>query len=129
MIIFSYTMVIMVVLECLVRRTANQNSFCGSHVMQYGDLKLSAENLFLHSCMYPANDNQSFVDNNAVQLSSKAVYQPDANLLHFWHKFIKAPEGSLRKFEAQKELADAMTHRTHIDSSIKLIGSNPPHAF
>ncbi|XP_022865384.1 vacuolar-processing enzyme-like isoform X2 [Olea europaea var. sylvestris] len=86
MIIFSYTMVIMVVLECLVRRTANQNSFCGSHVMQYGDLKLSAENLFLHSCMYPANDNQSFVDNNAVQLSSKAVYQPDANLLHFWHK-------------------------------------------
>ncbi|KAL2544965.1 Vacuolar-proCES [Forsythia ovata] len=74
------------------RRTANQNSYYGSH------------------------------DNNALQLPSKAVNQRDADLLHFWHKFSKAPEGSVRKFEAQKQLADAMAHRTHIDSSIKLVG-------
>ncbi|CAI9755698.1 unnamed protein product [Fraxinus pennsylvanica] len=52
----------------------------------------------------------------------QAINQCDADLLHFWHKFIKAPEGSLRKFEVQKQLADAMAHRTHIDSSIKLVG-------
>ncbi|XP_022872058.1 vacuolar-processing enzyme-like [Olea europaea var. sylvestris] len=104
------------------RRTANQNSYYGSHVMQYGDLKLSVENLFLYMGTNPANDNHSFVDNNALQLSSKAVNQRDADLLHFWNKFLKAPEGSVRKFEAQKQLANAMAHRTHIDSSIKLVG-------
>lgn len=37
-------------------------------------------------------------------------------------QFRKAPEGSSRKFVAQKQLAEAIAHRTHIDSSIKLIG-------
>ncbi|CAI9755699.1 unnamed protein product [Fraxinus pennsylvanica] len=39
------------------RRTANQNYFYGSHVMQYGELKLSVENLFLYMGANPANDN------------------------------------------------------------------------
>lgn len=32
-----------------------------------------------------------------------------------------APEGSTRKFTAQKQLAEVMAHRTHIDSSIEHI--------
>ncbi|CAI9774044.1 unnamed protein product [Fraxinus pennsylvanica] len=39
------------------RRTANQNYFYGSYVMQYGELKLSVENLFLYMGTNPANDN------------------------------------------------------------------------
>lgn len=73
------------------RRTANQNSGYGSHVMQYGDLKLSVENLFLYMGTNPANDNHSFVGNNALQLSSKAVNQRDADLLHFWNKVCVTP--------------------------------------
>ncbi|CAA0838401.1 Vacuolar-processing enzyme gamma-isozyme [Striga hermonthica] len=110
--------------QLVKERTANGNSYYGSHVMQYGDLKLSLEDLFMYMGTNPANDNYTFVDNNnSLRLSfSKAVNQRDADLVHFWDKFRKAPEGSARKFEAQKQLVEAMAHRTHIDNSIKLIG-------
>ncbi|KAI3454123.1 hypothetical protein Pfo_010786 [Paulownia fortunei] len=108
--------------QLVKKRTANENSFYGSHVMQYGDLKLSLEILFMYMGTNPANDNFTFVDDNSLRPSSKAVNQRDADLLHFWDKFRKAPESSARKFEAQKQLAEAMAHRTHIDNSITLIG-------
>ncbi|GER32113.1 vacuolar-processing enzyme [Striga asiatica] len=110
--------------QLVKERTANGNSYYGSHVMQYGDLKLSLEDLFMYMGTNPANDNYTFVDNNnSLRLSfSKAVNQRDADLVHFWDKFRKAPEGSARKLEAQKQLVEAMAHRTHIDNSIKLIG-------
>nr|ALG36104.1 asparaginyl endopeptidase [Oldenlandia affinis] len=103
-------------------RTSNGNSAYGSHVMQYGDLKLSVDNLFLYMGTNPANDNYTFVDDNALRPSSKAVNQRDADLLHFWDKFRKAPEGSARKEEARKQVFEAMSHRMHIDNSIKLVG-------
>ncbi|KAL3633519.1 hypothetical protein CASFOL_022281 [Castilleja foliolosa] len=109
--------------QLVKKRTAHGNSYYGSHVMQFGDLKLSTEDLFLYMGTNPANNNYTFVDDNSLRLSSsKAVNQRDADLLHFWDKFRKAPEGSARKYEAQMQLAEAMAHRTHIDNSIKLIG-------
>ncbi|XP_027180211.1 vacuolar-processing enzyme-like [Coffea eugenioides] len=104
------------------KRTSSSNSAYGSHVMQYGDLKLSFEDLFLYMGTNPANDNYTFVDENSLRPSSKAVNQRDADLLHFWDKFRKAPEGSARKVEAQKQVVEAMSHRMHIDNSVKLIG-------
>ncbi|KAK6140770.1 hypothetical protein DH2020_025489 [Rehmannia glutinosa] len=108
--------------QLVKKRTANDNSYMGSHVMQYGDLNLSVESLFMYMGTDPANDNYTFVDDNSLRPSSKAVNQRDADLLHFWHKFRKAPEGSARKFKAQQQLTEAMAHRTHIDNSFKLIG-------
>uniref|UniRef100_A0A5B7AFE5 Putative Gamma vacuolar processing enzyme n=1 Tax=Davidia involucrata TaxID=16924 RepID=A0A5B7AFE5_DAVIN len=108
--------------ELVKRRTSVDNSDYGSHVMQYGDLKLSKDNLFLYVGTNPANDNYTFVDENSLWPSSKAVNQRDADLLHFWDKFRKAPEGSPRKIEAQKQFVEAMSHRMHIDNSIKMIG-------
>ncbi|CAK9145318.1 unnamed protein product [Ilex paraguariensis] len=108
--------------ELVKRRTANENSIYGSHVKQYGDLQLSKENLFLYIGTNPANDNYTFVDDNSLRLSSKTVHQRDADLLHFWHKFRKAPEGSDRKFQAQKQFAEAMSHKMHLDNSVNLIG-------
>ncbi|KAL0447413.1 UNVERIFIED_CONTAM: Vacuolar-processing enzyme [Sesamum latifolium] len=109
--------------QLVKKRTANENSYYGSHVMQYGDLKLSVDHLFSYMGTNPANDNFTFVDGNSLRLSSsRAVNQRDADLVHFWDKFRKAPEGSARKVEAQKQLAEAMAHRTHIDNSIQLIG-------
>lgn len=37
-------------------------------------------------------------------------------------QYSKAREGSVRKFEAQKEFVEVMAHRMHVDSSIKLVG-------
>lgn len=69
-------------------RTLNGNSAYGSHVMQYGDLELNADSLFLYMGTNPANDNFTFVDENSLKSSvpRRAVNQRDADLLHFWDK-------------------------------------------
>ena len=108
--------------ELVKRRTINDNSAYGSHVMQYGDIEQSKESLFLYLGTNPENDNFTFIDDNALRPSSKAVNQRDADLLHFWDKFRKAKEGSTRKIEAQKQFVEAMSHRLHIDHSVQLIG-------
>ncbi|KAL0742426.1 hypothetical protein Bca4012_083939 [Brassica carinata] len=38
------------------------------------------------------------------------------------YQYKKAPEGSARKAEAQKQFLEAMSHRLHVDNSILLIG-------
>lgn len=108
--------------ELVKTRTANDNSAYGSHVMQFGDVELNKETLYLYMGTNPANDNSTFVDNNSLRPTSKAVNQRDADLIHFWHKFRKAPEGSDRKTEAQKQFVEAMAHRMHLDHSMKLVG-------
>ncbi|KAM1725782.1 hypothetical protein ACFX12_016645 [Malus domestica] len=108
--------------ELVKMRTANDNSGFGSHVMQYGDVGLSKNNLFVYMGTNPANDNYTFLGENSLRPSSKAVNQRDADLLHFWHKYRKAPEGSARKIQAQKDFVEAMSHRMHIDQTMKLIG-------
>ena len=76
-----------IVLDLQVKkRTSNDNSAYGSHVMQYGDVPLSTENLFLYMGTNPANDNYTFVDENSLRPPSKAVNQRDADLVHFWEK-------------------------------------------
>ena len=37
-------------------------------------------------------------------------------------QYKKAPEGSSRKAEAQKQVLEAMSHRLHVDNSVLLIG-------
>ncbi|EPS65165.1 vacuolar processing enzyme-1b, partial [Genlisea aurea] len=109
--------------QVVKKRTANGDSYYGSHVMQYGELKLDLENLFLYLGTDPANDNYTFVEGNSLSTSpSGRVNQRDADLLHFWHKFWKAPERSSEKDEAQRRLAEVVSHRSHIDDSIELIG-------
>ncbi|KAJ1423458.1 Peptidase C13, legumain [Sesbania bispinosa] len=108
--------------ELVKERTMNGNSIYGSHVMQYGDIGLSKDNLFLYLGTNPANDNFTFVDKNSLVPPTKAVNQRDADLIHFWDKFRKAPEGSPRKAAAEKQVLEAMSHRMHIDDSMKLVG-------
>ncbi|KAK1266352.1 hypothetical protein QJS04_geneDACA002519 [Acorus gramineus] len=104
-------------------RTSNQGSYYyGSHVMQFGDIDLNTEKLFFYIGSNPTNDNHTFIEDNSLPSSSKAVNQRDADLLYFWNKFRKAPEGSPKKLKAQKLLFDVMAHRLHIDNSVELIG-------
>ncbi|XP_031482518.1 vacuolar-processing enzyme [Nymphaea colorata] len=108
----------------LVRdRTSNYNTYnLGSHAMQFGDLELTNEQLFLFMGSNPANENSSFVNGNNLPVYSTAVNQRDADLLYFWNKYRRMPEGSLEKVNAQKQLFDVMAHRMHIDNSMELIG-------
>ncbi|KAE9599954.1 hypothetical protein Lal_00045772 [Lupinus albus] len=103
-------------------RTINGNAYYGSHVMQYGDVELSKDFLYLYLGTNPANDNITFVDENSLRPPSKSVNQRDADLIHFWEKFRRAPEGSPRKIAAQKQILEAMSHRANVDNSVKLIG-------
>ncbi|KAK7352525.1 hypothetical protein VNO80_17947 [Phaseolus coccineus] len=108
--------------ELVKQRTMNGNSAYGSHVMQYGDIRLSKNNLSLYLGTNPANNNFSFLEQNSLVPPSKAVNQRDADLVHLWDKYRKAPVGSSRKSVAQKQILEAMSHRMHIDDSMKLIG-------
>nr|BAA76744.1 asparaginyl endopeptidase (VmPE-1) [Vigna mungo] len=108
--------------ELVKQRTMNGNSAYGSHVMQYGDVGLSKNNVSLYLGTNPANDNFPFREKNSLVPPSKAVNQRDADLVHFWDKFPKAPLGSSRKSVAQKQILEAMSHRMHIDDSVTLIG-------
>ncbi|CAI0409119.1 unnamed protein product [Linum tenue] len=107
--------------ELVKSRTSNDNSPYGSHVMQYGDMPLSKDMLAMYMGTNPANENFTFVDQNAIIPPVKAVNQRDADLVHFWDKYRKAPEGSARKTEAEKQVMEAMSHRMHVDNSMKLI--------
>ncbi|KAK5792490.1 hypothetical protein PVK06_033604 [Gossypium arboreum] len=102
--------------ELLKKRTINGNSAYGSHVMQFGDIGISMDNLFTCLGTNPADDNFKFVDGNSLLPSTKAVNQRNADL------YRKAPDGSVRKVEAQKQVMEAMSHRMHVDNSILLIG-------
>lgn len=54
--------------------------------MQYGDIELSKDSLFLYLGSNPANENFTFVGRNSLVPPSKAVNQRDADLVHFWDK-------------------------------------------
>ncbi|KAH9605251.1 hypothetical protein KSS87_019758 [Heliosperma pusillum] len=106
----------------LVKKRTGSDMFYGSNVMEYGDADLNKEKVYVYIGTNPANDNITGVDNNILPSSSSvAVNQRDADLLHFWHKLRKAPEGSSRKVEAQKKFSEAISHRVHLDDSIELI--------
>ncbi|CAL9075387.1 unnamed protein product [Musa textilis] len=105
------------------RTAVNDTYLFGSHVMEYGELELNMQNLFLYVGSNPANENATFIDDNSLSSFSKAaVNQRDADLIYFWHKYQKAREGSSHKLNAQKELLEVISHRLHIDNSIEFIG-------
>eukprot|EP00252_Welwitschia_mirabilis_P013946 TRINITY_DN3089_c0_g1_i7.p1 TRINITY_DN3089_c0_g1~~TRINITY_DN3089_c0_g1_i7.p1 ORF type:complete len:177 (+),score=18.04 TRINITY_DN3089_c0_g1_i7:212-742(+) len=71
-------------------RTSNHHTYSmGSHVMQYGDTKLSAEALSVFMGFDPANANATFQDAFPKSFKSKhieAVDQRDADLLYLWQR-------------------------------------------
>ncbi|KAF5741619.1 vacuolar-processing enzyme-like [Tripterygium wilfordii] len=112
--------------QVVKRRTAIDSLEYSSHVMQYGTKKLQRDSLFKYIGTNPVNDNFTFIDYNYPSAArsgktSVAPNQRDADLLHFWHKFQRAPEGSAKKIEAQKKLHEQISHRRHVDESINQI--------
>lgn len=68
-------------------RTAVHSTFSyGSHVMQYGSLKLNEQQLFSYIGTNPANDGNKFVEGNSLPTFTRSVHQRDADLVYFWQK-------------------------------------------
>lgn len=54
--------------------------------MQYGDLMLNKNALFSYLGTDPANENNTFVEENSLRPATKFTNQRDADLVHFWEK-------------------------------------------
>lgn len=54
--------------------------------MQYGEVELNLQKLFLFVGSNPANDNATVIDDNSLSFPKAAVNQRDADLVYFWHK-------------------------------------------
>uniref|UniRef100_A0A0D6QY07 Legumain prodomain domain-containing protein n=1 Tax=Araucaria cunninghamii TaxID=56994 RepID=A0A0D6QY07_ARACU len=108
-------------------RTSNSQTYeQGSHVMQYGDIPVSDEPLSIYLGFDPANANATFEDGLLQDFKNKdntAINQRDADLLYQWQKYKRSKADTPEKLEAAKELVESMTHRMHVDKSIKLIGN------
>eukprot|EP00249_Psilotum_nudum_P021335 c28073_g3_i2 orf=811-2310(-) len=118
-------------------RTSNHDTyFSGSHVMQYGNIKMDREELYTYMGFDPANENISTGSENQLLSSSLSpgfrifltgkksvgINQHDADLLYLWQKYEMANEGSSEKVDARLELVEEMSHRLHLDRSIDLLG-------
>jgi len=111
-------------------RASNHNTYkTGSHVLQFGDFGINVEELELYIGYDPKNENVSSPMLPRLELANSlegpkdnGVNQRDADLLHFWHKYHKAKEGSTRKAEAGLDLMRTVSHRMHIDKSVELVG-------
>jgi legumain len=108
--------------KIVAKRTSDHDTYMeGSHVMQYGDVEIEAEELEQYLGFDPANENVT-----KPGLSEPAVRgnvpQREADLLHLWHKYYSGVEGSTRKEQAGMELTRTITQRVHVDNSVKLIG-------
>lgn len=108
-------------------RTSNHNTYMsGSHVMQYGNITISQEELYLYMGFDSANSNASLVLENSPLLEkteAKAINQRDADLLYMWQKYKKSKEDSPERLTAQTQLLEFMAHRMHVDKSVKLVGN------
>ncbi|KAH9327082.1 hypothetical protein KI387_007260 [Taxus chinensis] len=110
------------------RRTSNLDTYMtGSHVMQYGDVTISKEQLYLYMGFDPANANATLAPENNLPLfediEARAINQRDADLLYFWQKYKKSKEGSSEKLDAQEKILEFMTRRMHLDRSVQLVGN------
>ncbi|KAL9255302.1 Vacuolar-processing enzyme-like protein [Drosera capensis] len=102
-------------------RTFDQ--YIGSHVMQYGDTSISVEPVAVYMGV---NQNTlkaipTTIHESDHQSSATPVLQRDADVLYLMEKFRRAKEGSEQRAEARKKLNEELSHRTHIDNTVKAI--------
>ncbi|KAM0908369.1 hypothetical protein ACQ4PT_015521 [Festuca glaucescens] len=102
------------------RTSSSNNNLTGSHVMEYGDMTLKDEKLFLYQGFDPANVNNT----NRLPLPSLegAINQRDADILFMWKRYEQLDAGSEEKLRVLKKIKETVAHRKHLDSSIDFIG-------
>ncbi|XP_048319871.2 legumain [Ziziphus jujuba] len=103
-------------------RTSKPNGYTlGSHVMEYGKKSMRSEKLYLYQGFNPASVN--FPPNGNQQITPiEIVNQRDADVLFMW-KMYKMTDESEKKKEMLKQIKEKVSHRNHLDVSVKLIGT------
>ncbi|KAI3858127.1 hypothetical protein MKX03_022446 [Papaver bracteatum] len=109
--------------ESVKYRTSNYNTFAaGSHVMEYGNRSIKAETLYLYQGFDPATETLN-QNNIGGKRRLEVVNQRDADLLFLWHRYNQLKnDKSGKKEETLNQIKEMMTHRTHLDTSIRLVG-------
>ncbi|CAL5191778.1 unnamed protein product [Lathyrus oleraceus] len=97
----------------------------GSHVMQYGDLKMSNDLLSTYIGAHHSNVSVGHESNIGIYptTSTTHVSQRDARLIYLKTKLERALKGSPDKLKAQKELEVEIAHRKHVDNTFQLISN------
>ncbi|KAF3942539.1 hypothetical protein CMV_030814, partial [Castanea mollissima] len=108
--------------QSVKNRTSNfLNYNIGSHVMEYGNTSIKAEKVYLYQGFDPATVNLP-PNNRLLDTHMEVINQRDAELFFLWQMYKKLENGS-QKNEILKQITETMRHRTHLDGSIKLIGT------
>ncbi|CAH8369523.1 unnamed protein product [Eruca vesicaria subsp. sativa] len=98
--------------ELVKKRTAATASSYGSHVMEFGDIGLSKEKLVLYF----------LAQTQTMKTPPLWMKIHSGHFQDLQTSYRKAPEGSTRKAQAQKQVLEAMSHRLHVDNSVLLTG-------
>ncbi|KMT17972.1 hypothetical protein BVRB_2g033180 [Beta vulgaris subsp. vulgaris] len=98
----------------------------GSHVMEYGNMNFNAEPLSLYLGSAPnsahKHHNKGGKGSHKPISSIAAVEQHEADILYLRRKVLRAPEGSVKRKQYEKELEDAISHREQVDCTFEEIG-------
>nr|KAJ0199247.1 hypothetical protein LSAT_V11C600332900 [Lactuca sativa] len=101
------------------KRTYNNNSYEGSHVMEYGTLRINNETVSVYQGSIPRNLS---VNPGSYFSSMGVVDQRNADLYSMWQKYKKSTEESQKK-ELLKKINEIKVYRVHLDRSVDMISS------
>ncbi|GAB4854392.1 hypothetical protein Ancab_022978 [Ancistrocladus abbreviatus] len=107
-------------------RTSNAEEY-SSHVMQYSDINLSGEFLAVYMGATSSSKHQGkYAPSMDAQEGSStyptsAADEHQADLVYLKEKWLRAPKGAKEKNKARNKLDEEMSHRKHVDNSIRAI--------
>ncbi|KAL4018969.1 hypothetical protein IC575_022601 [Cucumis melo] len=109
--------------QTVKERTSNPNNLnTGSHVMEYGNSSIKAERLYLYQGFDPASVNLPPYNGRLEMKSMEAINQRDADIFFLWQMYRKFEDGTNEKAQILEEIRETVTHRSHLDGSIRMIG-------
>lgn len=107
----------------VVKKRLTEAGSEGSHEMWFGNTQISKD--LCSQYMGTTNTLGRTTFNGAhYNHTHQIVDQHEADILYFKRKVIRAVEGSMEKQKAKKELEYILSHRNHVDSTIKAIGTS-----
>ncbi|XP_076951863.1 legumain-like [Bidens hawaiensis] len=103
------------------RTSINGTYINGSHVMEYGTMDIKLEKVHLYQGFNPATANLPDNQNHyQVNKKTEVVNQRDADLIFLWQKYKRSPIS--KKSESLKKITETLSHMSHLDSSVDMIG-------
>ncbi|KAI4371429.1 hypothetical protein MLD38_019668 [Melastoma candidum] len=109
--------------QVVKQRTSNFNTYsAGSHVMEYGSKNIKEERLYLYQGFDPDSLN---LPPNGIRRETPmgVINQRDADLHFLWQMYRRSENGSEKKAQILEQIVRTMKHRTHLDSSVEMIGA------